>query len=386
MQYLDRIGFLCRVQTVHKGHITVVKHALQRAREVSVLIGSARSSRSIFNPFTYNERVQMFILAMDSSGISKSDQQRVKFHPLRDDLYNMERWKGSVQEYLLADISEDAHIGIISSDKSGDDKLRQDWFPYWETVSVPHTPELHATEIRKAMFSNGIPDWTNSMFTDMLPSGTIDFMSTFANTEHYDNLVDEWNAVIEYKRPELIARAACEAEGIKYYPRIEQTGDAVVFCSGHVLMITRDDSPGKGLLALPGGYLNHSDGSCKAAALRELKEETKIDVPPSILESGIFDTKTFDHKNRDVRGRLVTNAFAIHLPRQIVGANGHPVHTVRNQKGLPRVKGSDDARKAEWIPLSAFRGGVNDIEPQVYADHYSIVQYFLGRLENAAYK
>jgi bifunctional NMN adenylyltransferase/nudix hydrolase len=384
MKYLDRIGFLCRVQTVHKGHVAVVKHALERAREVSVLIGSSRSSRSIFNPFTYDERVTMFTQALDSSGVSKSDQQRIRFYPLRDDLYNMERWKGSVQEYLLDGITtEDVSIGIISSDKSGDDKLRQDWFPYWETVSVPHTPDLHATQLRNAIFGNGIPDLNDSTFSNLLPSGTIDFLRTFVHTEHYDNLVDEWESVIKYQTPEKVAAEACRKAGLPYYQRTYHTGDAVVFCSGHVLMITRNESPGKGLLALPGGYLNPSDGSVKATALRELKEETKIDVPPSILESSIFDSKTFDHKNRDVRGRLITNAFAIHLPRQAAGANEHPV---RSLKGLPRVKGSDDARKAEWIPLSMFRGGENDIESKVYADHYSIIQYFLGRLENAPYK
>ena len=43
------------------------------------------------------------------------------------------------------------------------------------------------------------------------------------------------------------------------YPPVFVTGDAVVTCAGHLLVVERGGMPGKGLWALPGGFINQKE-------------------------------------------------------------------------------------------------------------------------------
>jgi bifunctional NMN adenylyltransferase/nudix hydrolase len=141
------------------------------------------------------------------------------------------------------------------------------------------------------------------------------------------------------------------------YPPIFSTADAVVIQSGHVLMIKRRAEPGKGLWALPGGYVNaNTDKSVEDAAIRELREETMIKVPAPVLRGNIVRSKVFDAIDRSPRGRIITHAFHIQLP------DGE----------LPKVKGSDDAEKARWVPIAEVRS------EECFEDHFEIIMSFLG--------
>jgi bifunctional NMN adenylyltransferase/nudix hydrolase len=124
-----------------------------------------------------------------------------------------------------------------------------------------------------------------------------------------------------------------------------------------VLMIKRRAEPGKNLMALPGGYVNaQTDKSVMDAAIRELREETMIKVPEPVLRGSIVRSKVYDAVDRSPRGRIITHAFLIQLP------DGE----------LPRVKGSDDAVKAKWIPISEVRS------EECFEDHYEILNDLIG--------
>ena len=115
-------------------------------------------------------------------------------------------------------------------------------------------------------------------------------------------------------------------------------------------------NPGKGLFALPGGFVNQNE-TVRDASIRELREETKIKVPEAVLRGSIRDHETFDDPYRSTLGRVITKAYHFKLPDDIT---------------LPKVKGADDAEKAKWVPISELR------EDQLFDDHYAIVAYFLG--------
>ena len=172
-------------------------------------------------------------------------------------------------------------------------------------------------------------------------------MLDFAHTDEYRQIIREREFIAEHNK---------QYAGLRY-PPIFSTADAVVIQSGHVLMIKRRAEPGRGLWALPGGYVNaNTDKSVEDAAIRELREETQIRVPAPVLRGSIVRSKVFDAVDRSPRGRIITHAFHIQLP------DGE----------LPKVKGSDDAEKARWVPIAEVRS------EECFEDHFEIISHFVG--------
>ena len=90
------------------------------------------------------------------------------------------------------------------------------------------------------------------------------------------------------------------------YPRPAVTADCVVFSHEEtglsVLLIERVNEPFKGCWAFPGGFMD-MDEDAEACAIRELKEETGLEIR-SMKQVGAFT-----EVNRDPRGRTVSIAF-----------------------------------------------------------------------------
>ena len=141
------------------------------------------------------------------------------------------------------------------------------------------------------------------------------------------------------------------------FPPTFVTVDAIVIRSGHVLVVRRKGALGKGLIALPGGFLNQNE-TAQDAAIRELKEETGIKLSKEDLEKAIAGRKVFDYPERSLRGRTITHGFFIDLKRG----------------PLPIVKGSDDADKAWWMSLREFETR----EAEFFEDHFHIINFFAG--------
>ena len=134
------------------------------------------------------------------------------------------------------------------------------------------------------------------------------------------------------------------------------TVDGVVVQSGHILLIERRARPGAGLWALPGGFLDANE-TLLEACIRELREETRLKVPTPVLKGSLKGEAVFDNPYRSARGRTITQAFYFVL---------------QPEAALPKVKGSDDAKSAFWLPLA-------QLDPsRLYEDHYFIIQKMLG--------
>jgi len=58
-----------RFQPFHSGHLEAVKHVLNNASEIIIMIGSALQSHTLKNPFTSGERMTMVRLALTEAGI-----------------------------------------------------------------------------------------------------------------------------------------------------------------------------------------------------------------------------------------------------------------------------------------------------------------------------
>lgn len=86
------------------------------------------------------------------------------------------------------------------------------------------------------------------------------------------------------------------------YDRPSLTADVIVFRGESVLMVRRKNHPSKHKLAFPGGFVENGE-SAERAAVRELKEETGLDV--TRLKQLCFVSTP----HRDPRGWITTVVF-----------------------------------------------------------------------------
>jgi len=375
----DSVMYIGRFQPAHNAHIETIIRALGMARQVIILIGSAHQPRTIKNPWLWHERGEMI-----HASLPKELRSRVIILPIRDVMYNDPAWVRQVQEVVTPHIDDDAKNGIIGYSKD-ETSYYLKMFPQWKTIDVDNIDDLHATDIREALLKNEDFDEKIGIY---LPKGIHDYLKSFMLTREYEQLVREYefqkfhdrmwdmDAMMDYfLEQELSAYEGFEADAgqlvkeivekirTKYrvapYKPYFNTVDAVVVQSGHVLLVRRRAEPGKGLYAMPGGYLNHKEWTIDGS-LRELKEETGIKVPVPVLKGNIKDSHIFEHPERSLRGRIITHTYGIELPAG----------------ELPKVKGGDDADKAKWVPLNVFE----KMEDQMFEDHYHIIKQMLARL------
>lgn len=340
----DVLAFIGRFQPFHIGHQVVVDTALERAKKVAIVIGSHDAPRTARNPFTTAERIAM-ISAVYPNEVASG---RIQFVPQIDHAYNDARWISGIQTGVTTVANrpftpDPVRIGLIGHVKDHTSYYLTK-FPEWGSVSVENVEGIHATDIRRKFFS-GTGFFDSRKLPDAVAQWLVDWR-TDVGEEAYWSVRDEAEFIEKYKQQWAAAP----------YPPTFHTVDSVVVQSGHILLVKRGAMPGKGLWALPGGFLNQ-DETLREGAIRELREETRIAVPEPVLRGSIRAWKTYDSPNRSQRGRTITTAFLFEL---------------RAQTELPKIKGSDDAEKAQWVPLS------NVTRSVMFEDHFDIIQDMVG--------
>lgn len=338
----DFVNYIGRFQPFHEGHQHTLKQALEYGKHVNVGIGSANRSRSTDNPFTFAERKDMIM-----STLSPLEKERISFVPISDFPYNDTAWTIHVTSSMNDAMIEKGHIPnkmkvALIGFKKDESSRYLDYFPKWSYIG---TDEQHgimsATDVRNMYFQKG------TIISEFLPDTIRRYLKDFAVTKAYKWLLNEFEYIREYPKQ--------WGNGPFF------TVDAVVEQMGHVLLVTRKDSPFKGKLAIPGGFLNKNEWIAKAR-IRELKEETRLadaigEIPPAKIQSFLAKEKIYDDPRRSARGRVITFAGLYKLPPA---------------KALYGVVGSDDAEHAAWYNLS-------DLDASMFMeDHYFIIQDMLG--------
>ncbi len=133
------------------------------------------------------------------------------------------------------------------------------------------------------------------------------------------------------------------------HPRIEVTVDVVALAEvdgeDHCLVVRRGNPPYEGKWALPGGFLE-VDEEVAAGAVRELAEETGVEVPPTeLVQLGAYGAP-----DRDPRGRTISLAHVVRMD------------TTRE------ARGGSDAAEARWLPV------VELLDGELAFDHATIVR------------
>ena len=347
MKKYDYAIVIGRFQPFHLAHRDLIQHALSLSEKVIIILGSARSAPDVKNPFTPAVREEIIRACFPQV------ENRLIFRAVRDYPYNDHVWTAEVQNIVNQIVEDDEKehekIAIVGffKDKSS---YYLNLFPQWDFeefyCSDKKLLSLNATQIREKYFADD-EDWC-----ELVPETVQRYLEIFKTTEFYPNLKSEFEYIQKYREDTRFV-------GVPYKP-VFLTTDIVVVQSGHILVIRRGFQPGKGLLALPGGFLAENM-TLEDSAIKELKEETQIKVPVAVLRGSIKTSHVFDYPERSLRGRTVTFAYYIELEPSL-------------KDGLPKVKGGDDAKKAFWLPLSA----LGEKEDEFFEDHLSIIRYFLG--------
>ena len=353
----DLSVFIGRFQPLHLGHEELIRKCFEVAHNTLILIGSSTSSRSFRNPFTYKERREMIQNCIkDAVGFENIGSLLIAGVP--DSAYNFTDWLLRVKKEIqkatekISVLPKNPKIAIIGHFKD-DTSYYLDYFPEFTFIPVDATANgVGATEIREKYFSKANYESElikHDSFTPYVSESIYSFLWSFAKTPEFDFLKQESEFIQSYKKQWSTAP----------YPPTFVTTDSIVVCMGHVLVIKRGRNPGKGYYALPGGFLEQTE-SIQEGCLRELKEETHIDLPKRYLEAYIKDSHVFDHPLRDPRGRTITHAFLFDL----------------DMKTFPTIRADDDASEVLWLPLHK----LEEYEPLFFLDHAQIVRYFLNRM------
>lgn len=330
-----------RFSLVHRGHEALLQAALGAASMVVVVLGSAHRARDLHHPFDWQERRAMLLAALD-----EDQRARVRVVPLRD-RDDDQRWADEVERAVRAAAGDgrtllmgwEPHLGAF----------HQRRFARWTPRPVPREGELGASALREVFFGAEDPRAALAVLQPHLSEPVRHYLQAWSLLPAYAERVAEHRAVAAYRA--------------RWGPGPHLTADALVQVGDRVLLVQRGGDIGRGLWALPGGFMEPGERWLDAA-LRELREETRLPLSEPQLRTALAGSAVFDDPRRSARGRLVTQAFHFRFD---------DLHE------LPEVTGADDAREARWVALDELPA----LEDRLFEDHFLILDRFLSLPERA---
>lgn len=350
----DAAIFIGRFQPPHSGHLAMLRHALDAAERVVIVLGSAFQSRTPKNPFTWQERQAMLLAALP-----EADRPRVQFLAMRD-FYDEARWvqavRSGVKELLAPPRSvgptpTTPQVALVGHFKDASSAYLTQ-FPDWQLLNFPRQGGTDATVVREACFATALDaseaelDALHTLLLAHVPEAVAQWLLQWRQSSNFALLQQEWQMLKSYHQSWASAP----------YPPMFITVDALVQCHGQVLLVERGQMPGQGLYALPGGYLEPRD-TLWQSCLRELREETLLDISEDNWRQALRTSRVFDHPDRSLRGRTVTHVFHFDL------GYGTP----------PAVQGADDAKAALWVPIAE----LGRMPERFFDDHFFILDGLL---------
>ena len=317
-------------------NVALVREALAQAPRCVVFVRRAHMAPSPANPFDADARASML-----HDALSEDERPRTEFVPLRErwDELRMLRDMGAVtagQQRVAWVVAGQAPVD--AEDLPTGWSLEQGAAGDGDAQAVAWLEQLYAAED---------PERGLAALHQSLPGSAITFLRQWLATETFATVRDDWRQIAHEKRQWSVAP----------YPVVLVTVDAVVHAGGHVLLIRRGRSPGRGLWAIPGGFLEPRE-PVMLAALRELVEETGLPLSLREMKQRMKGMHVFDHPDRSQRGRIITHTYFFDL----------------GDMAPPRVQGGDDAAAAQWVRVADLPA----LEAQLHDDHFHMLDVFLG--------
>ena len=129
------------------------------------------------------------------------------------------------------------------------------------------------------------------------------------------------------------------------YKNPAATATVIVEKEGKILLVRRKHAPYRGMLALPGGFLNYGRETLERTAQRELEEETGLRVK----QRNLYLLAVNSSPRRDPRGQVIDHVY--------IAQGDYEGEAIAD----------DDAERLEWRALAEIPGRLafdhsNDIE------------------------
>lgn len=337
---VDVIVYIGRFQPPTLAHLEIIKKAQSLAKKVVVIAGSAKKARSVRNPWTAQERIEML------RSVKEIDHEKVVVATMQDSNYDFSWWLAEVEKIVKQNTNSNNSIGIIGH-KKDDTGYYLNYFTKWKFVELPKLYNgLSATQIREKLFENNcishVPDEVDAWISNWIVN----------NDAIYSVLKEEYRCIKKHK----------DMWKTMPFTTVFVTTDAIVICKENILLIQRGNNPGKCLYAMPGGFLRQTEFIIDCA-VRELKKKTEIDVDINTLKKSLSLVKVFDDTCRDQMGRSITHVHLFNL----------------ELNELPNIKPSDDVCDARWMSIK----NLDALQDKFFGDHYQIIKNVLkSRLGN----
>lgn len=356
--------YIGRFQPFHLGHVHIAESAIRENDLTIILVGSANQAPTTKNPFSFAQRKAMIT--------NWAGDREVAILPVEDVGANNTEWILSVQAKVAETIT--GWFGDHEYDITlyGADKDKSSWyvhaFPQWKkklVAVIPEGRELSATVLRSYLFGLSKLGVATALHPEVPPT-TLEFVGHYIETPEYAERREEYAFIEAYK---------AKWAGAPYEPSFI-TVDGVVIQSGHVLVVRRANQPGKGLIALPGGFVKNFQTLIEAL-VAEITEETglrlaegkrALEITKDMLRQRIRANQYFDDPNRSLRGRTLTHAFLIRLddtkPLPWVTGMDAPLEDTGG------VAGIKETLEAFWMPIHEALAS-----PAIwFEDHYIILR------------
>lgn len=327
-----------RWQIAHKGHISLFDRALAVAPKVFVVIGSAMRARDPRNPFTAAERQAQILRC-----IAPEHHDRIEFIQVRD-YFDNAKWAEVAQAEVTRRTEPGTKIALVGYKKDQTSAYLED-FPAWRSEFVAPEHAIDATGLRDIYFGDSDPETALEVLTPFVTPGVLQYLKTWRMLPVYAERAQEHAAVKAYRKTWTAP----------WY----LTADAVIRVSDHILLVQRAGVIGRGLWALPGGFVDAGE-QLLTAAIREAQEETHLGFLPSTMRAALKGSLVLDHAMRSPRGRLVSQAFYF---------------AFGDMRQLPEVRPQrSEVMATRWVHINDLPNYVD----KMFEDHAPAINHFVG--------
>ncbi|WP_407538552.1 adenylyltransferase/cytidyltransferase family protein [Deinococcus radiomollis] len=276
----DTAVLIGRFQPLHRAHLALIRQALESTKMLVIVLGSARSARTVRNPLSDVERAGLIVEMLAGQGF---DTGRVRLEAVPDFFYNLPLWVQAVRRA----------VGVERAVLHGFEKDASSFylrlFPDWAFQPPGFQSKLNATAVREAMYSR---DWqaVEQAVTPEVLAG----LRTFADTPAFAELLADRQAIRA-----LAQRGPVRSAGV------------LLVAGSHMLLKRRTERPGLGLWAIPEG----------PSAWEAARSVTRL-LSRKLLESEEFRNRCLNAPGRTPGLDWQTEATLYTLPHRVPPSPG----------------------------------------------------------------